>query len=68
MASLSDLWDLFEMARRGTVWSVGSADLSFNPFALEDLGEFRCRRSPTPRPRPPRRLLSSGLLRAHLTG
>ncbi|HTP26869.1 MAG TPA: NAD(P)H-binding protein [Anaeromyxobacteraceae bacterium] len=36
----SDLWEVFLMARRGAVWSVGSADLAFNPIALEDLGEF----------------------------
>jgi uncharacterized protein YbjT (DUF2867 family) len=36
----SDLWEIFGMARRGTVWSVGSAEIAFNPIALEDLGEF----------------------------
>lgn len=36
----SDMWELFAMARRGTVWSLGDARLAFNPIALEDLGEF----------------------------
>ncbi len=36
----SDLWDVFQMARSGTVWTVGSADLALNPISLQDLGEF----------------------------
>lgn len=39
----SDMWEMFAMARGGTVWSLGSADLAFNPISPEDLGEFTVR-------------------------
>ncbi len=36
----SDMWDLFEMVRRGTLWVVGDPDAHFNPISLPDLGEY----------------------------
>ncbi len=36
----SDMWELFEMARRGTFWIIGDGSVGFNPIGLDDLGEF----------------------------
>lgn len=36
----SDMWEMFEMCRKGTLWTVGSEHLKFNPIALDDLAAF----------------------------
>ncbi|KNC81619.1 hypothetical protein SARC_06075 [Sphaeroforma arctica JP610] len=36
----SDMWEIFEMARSGTYWSVGDGTYKFNPISLVDLGDF----------------------------
>ena len=36
----SDMWEMFEMCRKGTLWTVGSEHLRFNPIALSDLAAF----------------------------
>ncbi len=36
----SDLWQLFEMARKGTLWVFGDGKMRFNPIHPRDLAEF----------------------------
>ncbi len=36
----SDMWEMFEMCEKGTLWTVGSEHLRFNPIALHDLAAF----------------------------
>lgn len=36
----SDMVDFLDMARRGTVWSIGDPDARFNPIGLRDLANF----------------------------
>ncbi|MCA9606292.1 MAG: SDR family oxidoreductase [Myxococcales bacterium] len=36
----SDMWEMFEMCRKGTLWTVGSDALRFNPISLSDLAVF----------------------------
>jgi len=36
----SDMWTMFEMARDGTLWMVGSGETRLNPISLPDLGRF----------------------------
>ncbi len=36
----SDMWELFQMGLRGTLWVFGREEVGFNPISLEDLGAF----------------------------
>ena len=36
----SDLWEGFEMCRRGVFCCLGDGQVRFNPISLQDLGEF----------------------------
>lgn len=36
----SDLWQVFEMARKGTLWVFGDGKMRFNPIHPRDLAEF----------------------------
>lgn len=36
----SDLWEAFQMCRRGTFYCLGDGQVRFNPISLSDLGEF----------------------------
>jgi uncharacterized protein YbjT (DUF2867 family) len=36
----SDLWEGFEMCRRGIFFCLGNGEIRFNPISLRDLGEF----------------------------
>ena len=39
----SDLWQMLEMARKGTLWTVGDGRMRFNPIDPRDLAEFTVR-------------------------
>jgi uncharacterized protein YbjT (DUF2867 family) len=36
----SDMWEVFQMASRGSLWTVGSGATRMNPISLPDLGRF----------------------------
>lgn len=36
----SDMWEIFQMCARGTVWLLGDGAMRFNPISLIDLGDF----------------------------
>lgn len=36
----SDMWEMFEMAEKGTLWAIGSEHLKLNPIAMSDLAAF----------------------------
>ena len=40
----SDLWQMLEMARRGSLWTFGDGRMRFNPIDPRDLAEFTVRR------------------------
>ena len=39
----SDLWQMLEMARRGSLWTFGDGHMRFNPIDPRDLAEFTVR-------------------------
>lgn len=36
----SDMWEIFQMCARGTLWQIGDGKMRFNPISLIDLGDF----------------------------
>ena len=36
----SDMWEVFQMAQKGTVWTFGKGEGKFNPVSLIDLADF----------------------------
>lgn len=36
----SDMWEIFQMCARGTLWLLGDGAMRFNPISLLDLGDF----------------------------
>ncbi len=36
----SDMWEMFEMCRKGTLWTIASDTLKLNPIAMSDLAVF----------------------------